>query len=389
MKSSVPIAAFDSSTTERAATVALPPETFSDEAFYRFELDAVWGHDWFCLGRAADIPGPGDYYTVTVGKDPLIAVRQQDLSVRVLANVCQHRGQLMVEEAGNVRRIRCPMHSWTYDLGGALVSAPGFSKEARFDKSKVCLPQLRCEVWEGFLFATYDENITPVAQRLARLSEQLANYDLATLRAASPLKLEQNPWNWKHYADECYHCPSLHSQSWVRMYPMPASTIDEDAIYNDATNGIIAYDLVSPFVDASPTRTGRIAHPVLPKLTVAQRSRLAYITVAPNLLIVAMPDKVKYFLWLPAGATFSRLGVSWLLPQSTHDDPEFEARWKQEVEELYPVMIEDYAGWRRYQTGLESRFAPRGRLSDQERVIARFQDWLIAKYRAAAARAPA
>jgi hypothetical protein len=48
-------------------------------------------------------------------------------------------------------------------------------------------------------------------------------------------------------------------------------------------------------------------------------------------------------------------------------------------------MKEDYAGWRRYQIGIESRFAPRGRLSSQEKVIGRFQDWLIAKYRRTAA----
>lgn len=382
-KTIIPIQAFDASTTASGAQVALPPAVFSDPAFHQFELDAVWGHEWFCIGHVSDIPKAGDYYTITVGKDPLMVVRQQDGVVRVLGNVCQHRGLLLAEGRGNVRRIRCPMHSWVYDLSGALVSAPGLNEDPSFDKKEVCLPVVRSEVWEGFLFVTFDDGIAPLAPRLERLKGQLANYQMSTLRSPEPLTLESNAWNWKQYMDECYHCLHLHAQSWGTMHEISPDRLDEDAIYNDAANGIIAYDLVSAFPDASPTRTGKATHPILPLLTEAQRSRLAYITVAPNLLIVAMPDKVKYFLWLPASATQSWYSATWLYPESTLADPAFLERWKTEREELYPVMVEDYDAWRKYQVGGESRFAARGRLSSYEKVIGRFQDWLVAKYRQA------
>jgi hypothetical protein len=94
-----------------------------------------------------------------------------------------------------------------------------------------------------------------------------------------------------------------------------------------------------------------------------------------------MPDKVKYFLWLPHSATQSWYSATWMYPESTLSDPEFKARWQQERDELYPVMIEDYTGWRRYQVGGESRFAARGRLSSHEKVIGRYQDWLVSRYR--------
>ena len=76
----------------------------------------------------------------------------------------------------------------------------------------VCLPALRCEVWEGFVFAAYDPDIAPLAPRLERLKAQLANYEIAALRAHVPLSMELNDWNWKHYADECYHCPMIHPE---------------------------------------------------------------------------------------------------------------------------------------------------------------------------------
>jgi phenylpropionate dioxygenase-like ring-hydroxylating dioxygenase large terminal subunit len=382
----IPLSEFAASTTAYGRTVALPPACFHDPEFYRFELDAVWGHDWFCVGRTADVPNKGDYYTVTVGPDPLLVVRQADGSVRVLANVCCHRGQLMAEGRGTMARIRCPMHSWVYDLSGQLLSAPSLNQNPTFDMTSVHLPEVRSEVWEGFLFVTFDPAIPPLAGRLAKLKAQLANYRMAELRAHTPLELETYAWNWKMYADECYHCTHLHANSWGRMYPVPATAVDEDPPYNDAGNGIIAYDLIGRHLDAAPTRTGKANFPILPGLTEDQRLRLAYVTVAPNLLIVGMPDKVKYFLWLPSAPTESRFGVSWMYPDLTLAAPDFEERWRQERDDLYPVMVEDLNGWRRYQAGIGSRFAPRGRLSDKEKVIGRFQDWLIGRYRAAAAR---
>ena len=121
--------------------------------------------------------------------------------------------------------------------------------------------------------------------------------------------------------------------------------------------------------------------PPLEGLTDEERSQLSYITVAPNLLIVAMPDKVKYFLWLPKSATQSNYGVSWLYPESTLQREDHHEKFVQEHDDLYPVMIEDLFAWRRSQMGMQSSFASRGRLTDDEIVIKRLQKWLIDQYR--------
>lgn len=385
----VPMAEFERSTTAGAETVALPPATFSDPEFHKFELDAVWGHDWFCIGRLTDVPNAGDYYTLLVGAEPLIVVRQADGGVQVMSNVCRHRGQLLAEGRGNARRLRCPMHSWTYGLDGQLLSAPGLNDDATFDRSSIRLPRIRSETWEGFIFIAFDDAIAPLAERLVKLKGQLANYRIGELRAAEPLEMENYEWNWKIYADECYHCPHLHGRSWHKMYPVPPTRLNEESEFNDATNGIIAYELIGQSIDASPTRTGKALHPILPQLSERERWHLAYVTVAPNLLIIGMPDKVKYFLWLPRGPQSSSFGASWLFPESTHGDAGFRERWEMERADLGPVMVEDLDGWRRYQIGLNSRFAPRGRLSPYEKVMGRLQDWLIQRYRAAAGRADA
>ena len=383
-KSPIAISEFDASYDTGGVVYSLPPQCYSSEEFYQFELNAVWGHEWFCVGRANDILNAGDYYTISVGNDPLIVIRDRSGSVNVVSNVCQHRGMRIVEGRGNARRLRCPLHAWVYSTGGELISAPGLSDndDEQFNVKDVCLPKIRTELWEGFIFITLDKDLPPLSDRLAQLGEQLSNYKMADLHACEPLKMEEFDWNWKIFNDECYHCSVLHSSSWGEMYPLPAGSVDESVKFNNVGKGLVSYNLISPHKDAAPTHTGTILFPALEGLTDEERSQLTYVTIAPNLLIVAMPDKVKYFLWLPKGANKSYYGVSWMYPESTLKMDDFHKHFQQEHDDLWPVMQEDLFAWKGCQEGYNSQFAARGRLTPEEQVIKRLQNWLIEKYRA-------
>jgi phenylpropionate dioxygenase-like ring-hydroxylating dioxygenase large terminal subunit len=380
----IPLSEFNLSDGKNGPALSLPAACFTSSEFYDFEFKSVWEKEWFCIGRATDIPNAGDYFTVTVGEEPLFAIRDGSGTVHVLTNVCQHRSMLLLEGHGNTKRIRCPLHSWVYSLEGNLLSAPALNDVDDFDKAGVCLPRIRSEIWEGFIFIAFDETLAPVSERLANLSKQLANFRISELAASSPLELTPYDWDWKIYGDECYHCTYLHSGTWCNFYPTPESSIDEGTHLSDPERGIVAYQLISEVKDGAPTRTGQILHPLLPGLTELERSGLQYVTVLPNLLIVTMSDKVKYFLWLPRGPQKSSFGVSWLFPRSTREGEKFAEVAAMEKNDLGPVMQEDIFAWSRTQAGLRSRFAPRGRLSPKEKVIAQFYGWLVDKYRAAA-----
>lgn len=368
---------------EHPYAVALPPECYTSPGFYEFELDALWGHTWFCVGRDSEIPHPGDYYTINVGAEPLLVIRGDDGEVRVLSAVCQHRGMVVAQGRGCAERIRCPFHFWTYTTAGQLLSAPDMGEVNGFDPSAIALPEIRSAAWEGFRFATFNPDEPPLAERLGAVSSALENYEIASLLPAAPLDLERYECNWKLFSDECYHCSFLHARSWHRLYPTPSSRVDTHIPYSDLGVGVIGYDLLGKEIDASPTRTGKALHPILPGLTEDDRMRLRYITVMPNLLIVAMPDKVKYFLWLPAGATSSYWGVSWLFPETTLGRADFRGTWDMERSDLAPVMEEDVLAWSRTQQGLASRFAPRSRYAPTEDVVVAFNRWCVARYRAA------
>src|SRR4051794_9622917 len=63
---------------------ALPPEAYMSAAFYEFEMAAVYMHSWLCVGRAQQIPAPGDYMALTLADEPILVVRGSDGEIRAL-----------------------------------------------------------------------------------------------------------------------------------------------------------------------------------------------------------------------------------------------------------------------------------------------------------------
>ena len=60
-----------------------------------------------------------------VGERSVILLRDQDGQVRVVENVCAHRGvQFCRERHGNRSEFVCPYHQWNYDLQGNLIGVP-------------------------------------------------------------------------------------------------------------------------------------------------------------------------------------------------------------------------------------------------------------------------
>ena len=84
------LASFEPSVQDVNEACLLPPVIYTSDEFYDFEREAIFAHEWLCVGRVDQIPEPGDYYTVTIAEEPLIVVRAKDGDVRVLSAVCRH-----------------------------------------------------------------------------------------------------------------------------------------------------------------------------------------------------------------------------------------------------------------------------------------------------------
>lgn len=110
--------------------------------------------------------------------------------VRVLSNVCRHRGTVLVEGRGNAKALRCPHHHWTFAMNGELRGTPQMDR-VEFDKSAHCLPEYRRELWNGFLFMTFDSDIAPLSPTTRVDSIEIEAHMLVDYERAAAADLEK------------------------------------------------------------------------------------------------------------------------------------------------------------------------------------------------------
>src|SRR5829696_2808762 len=143
------LVSFEDSVVDVSKARTMPPAIYTSEEFLAFERDALFAHEWLCVGRASRVPDVGDYFTTTANGEPIIVARAKDGSVRAFSAICQHRGMQVADDEGNCSKFTCPYHLWTYDLTGRLLGAPAMERTEAFDKKDFPLPPLSVEVWQG------------------------------------------------------------------------------------------------------------------------------------------------------------------------------------------------------------------------------------------------
>src|SRR6267142_3027767 len=148
-------ASFDESVRPAVEARLLPPVCYTSPEFFGFEMQTIWSSDWLALGRESQIPNAGDFFTVTMAGEPLIALRDKEGAIRVLSAVCRHQGMIIAGGAGNCTTFTCPYHLWSYALDGKLLGAPAMERTKDFDKSANSLPQLPVTTWNGFIFTSF------------------------------------------------------------------------------------------------------------------------------------------------------------------------------------------------------------------------------------------
>jgi Rieske 2Fe-2S family protein len=207
---------------ERRLERTLPRAYYFDPAIYSREQEHIFHREWFLVGRAEQVPNPGDFRSVDVAGESIIVVRGKDGALRAHWNVCRHRGSRLVDEESCgtfAGAIRCPYHSWTYELDGQLRTAPFLEEADGVRKQDLPLHHAGVAEWGGFVFvnlmpdAAAAEGRTLMAQ-LDGVPQRLTRYPLAELRIANTIIYEIAA-NWKVMLEnynECYHCAGVHPE---------------------------------------------------------------------------------------------------------------------------------------------------------------------------------
>jgi phthalate 3,4-dioxygenase subunit alpha len=235
----------------------VPASIYSDEEIFALERERVFGRSWMFLAHESEIPEPGDYVVRRIVDDSFIVVRDEHGIVRVLFNMCLHRGmQVCRAELGNASHFRCPYHAWTYKNTGELTGVP-FHKDAYGGetnlprKGTTLLSPQRVASYNGFVFASLDEAAPPLEQALGGFQFYL---DLYSNQSASGLEVRgPQRWmidaNWKigaeNFAGDTYHTPHTHaSVVEIGLFREPkANKRKEGALYFAGAGGGTTYKL--------------------------------------------------------------------------------------------------------------------------------------------------
>lgn len=372
-------ASFESSRLDTLEADTLPPACYTSEEFFHFEMDAIFQHEWLCVGRAEWLENPGDFFTVTRADEPIILSKTRDGSIKALSAVCQHRAMLVAEGHGNTRAFVCPYHHWTYDLDGALVGAPAMNKTCNFDKQSAALPQIKHEIWHGFIFINLDPEAGPLAPRLAALEPVVANYDFAALRGARPEEPTVFPWNWKVMLEnnnDGYHASRLHAGPLHDFIPSGLASFPE--VPADSAGYYRLNGTLHP--NAAFNATQRAMFPVFPKLTEEEQNRLLFVNLPPSLSLVVLNDSVIYLIMDPRSAQSHALTIGTLMAPEAMDDPLFDLKMKMNDQAVEEIVAQDFHVDELVQQGLRSKHAPRGRYSWQEGAQRLLNVWLVDRY---------
>jgi carnitine monooxygenase subunit len=207
----IPVKSVDWVETAPERALTLPARYFYDDEIFKAERERIFYPGWHCIGHVNELSDPGQFLTFDIFDQSIVALRGDDGVIRSFYNVCQHRGNRLLEDRrgklGSV--IRCGYHSWCYGRDGHLKSAPRSERLPDFDRKDYGLKPVRSEILGSFVFVNFDPEAVPLGE-MAPGAERMINQYLPDI-AAMKLIEETDvvvPANWKVIMDnsiEGYH----------------------------------------------------------------------------------------------------------------------------------------------------------------------------------------
>ena len=193
---------------------SLEARYYTDPEIFKIEQAGLLAQTWQFACHVSELQNIGDYYAFDLAGESLFSIRGRDGVIRTFYNVCQHRAHQLVSGHGTTRVVVCPYHAWTYELTGQLRSGPNINSVQGFDKSQICLTEVRTEEFLGFVFVNLDNNAKPMEDWFPNVRHELESFvpNWADLAPVEWVEIPEN-CNWKVSVEnysECYHCTLNH-----------------------------------------------------------------------------------------------------------------------------------------------------------------------------------
>ena len=360
----------------------LPNEFYTDTDVFAAEKRVAFASTWACIGFGKDVAKKGAAKPVEFLGQPLLIVRDQDMNVRVFQNVCRHRGMILVNEPTTLRGvIRCPYHSWCYDLTGALrttphVGGPGQNLHDCIKRDELGLLEVRSHVFMDMVWVNLSGDAPEFDVHTAKLRDRWSEYVDRPLfhgGETSSFTLDLKT-NWKLAVEnycESYHLPWIHPglNSYSRL---------EDH-YNIVEPGTFSGQGTTVY-KPQPDESGR-AFELFEGLSDKWDTAAEYIALYPNVLIGVHKDHTFTILLDPQSEshTIERIEIYYTSEEMTGEDwRDLRERHTQMWKEVFEEDIFVVEGMQR---GRKAQLFDGGKFSPvMDNATHCFHDWAAQRF---------
>ncbi|MEL7357458.1 MAG: aromatic ring-hydroxylating dioxygenase subunit alpha [Cyanobacteria bacterium J06560_6] len=373
---------------EHAATI--PATAYTSQDYFEYEKETIFKQEWLCLAHVSQIPKPGSYLNLDVLGEPIVVVRAKDNTIRVMSRVCPHRAMDIMptgfgyDERGQVKGFMCPYHSWTFALDGKLKGAPAMQKTCDFNRKDFGLVEFRSEVWEGFVFMTFNFEADPVATQLVDLHPLVAPWHMADMDIVTEIAWDLDI-NWKNMIEnwmEPYHHMGIHVKTLQPM--MPATGCWTDDYHPHYTRAHLPYrqSLIDALKEAEEKGDHFGTFPPIPGLPEDYKYEWTVHVGYPDFLMLTGPNCALWYRLLPISAEKIHLVTTILVNQEAQAHPDFEQHLAEETQALKDFHSEDIEVCTAVQRGFNSIAFQPGRMSHLEKPVHQIQRYLASRIQA-------
>lgn len=382
----------------RRSGFSLEQPFYTSRDVYEADLQHIYYKEWLFALPACQLDKTGSYVTLKVGAYNVAIVRGADGEIRAFHNSCRHRGSLICKAAqGQVAKLVCPYHQWTYELDGKLLWAKDMG--ADFDPSQHGLKPVHLRNASGLIYICLADT-PPDFEAFAQIAQPyLGIHDLSEAKVAfQSTTIEEGNWKlvWENNR-ECYHCSSNHP-ALSRSFPLDPEVAGVQADGGvspklqahfdrcEAAGAPAQFHLSSdgqyrfarmPLLAESYTMDGKAAvKKPLGRITMPDAGSLLKFHY-PTTWNHFLPDHSITFRVIPISPTETELQTTWLVHKDAVEGVDYDVKRLTEV--WLATNDEDREIVETSQKGVSSpAYQPGPYAPEEESGVAQFVDWYAA-----------
>lgn len=195
----------------------LPAAFYRDPVIFEAIKNDIFYKSWQWIGDETMIASPHQQHPFTLLDgyltEPMVLTKDKNNEIHCLTNVCTHRGNIVVSENSNGKKLICGYHGRRFQLDGTMEHMPEFKEAQDFPKPCDNLHKFPLHHWGPFLFLGLNPSFD-INQVLEPMNERIGFFPLHDFKLdESRSKEYMVNAHWALYCDnylEGFHIPFVH-----------------------------------------------------------------------------------------------------------------------------------------------------------------------------------